>query len=729
LSGTIDFTGTTLVTEPLVTGEIVATGTADFADDITATGVDGTALLIDAGGIGIFEAASEVTLGSNVTIGDAGGAGTIEVMTSDFQIGTAGSSANLVIASNALAAGSVAEITGAVAVTGDLLLGQSAAATLDLSGDLTASATTIDASGTLNASGSASASFGGLVDAGTLVLENEAEANATNLILTGVLQLGGQSGLTGLSSAVIGGTGSLSIGQEASLSAGELNQIGGNMSIAGMLEVAGNLVSEATITLSGGTLSAAAATLSSGGLLSGFGEVMLSGGTIAAPGGDIVATGGTLVLDGNVSMSNGGSIAIAAGATLDLIAGAAGNVAFSGINSELIINDLGSDSASVSGMVGHDVIDLVGVAPSLVTFSGGVISAENAGNPIGSFALSVASGQPAVEIVSDGHAGALITLGGEMACFAQGTRLLTPNGYKPVESFIPGDPIITQGGLKKPVRWIGRRVMETGLRAPSDVRPVVVMAGALGQGVPSRAIRLSPSHAVFMDGVLVPVMHLVNGATILRDRKAGMVTYYHLELDRHEVVMADGMLLETYLDTGNRGQFEQETGERGNARQSCAKLVTRGPELRRIRRRLHELAIQAGFTTTREPELRLLARDLTLLPEILPARGRTLARFTLPPDAGRIMLVARSAAPADTDPDSDDRRELGICLRQPRPKNWQLRLGAGWYQKAAGDAGIWMSGSGEVLVPPGTPELTLHLAAVAQSWRAPRAIDLTQPGF
>jgi hypothetical protein len=232
-----------------------------------------------------------------------------------------------------------------------------------------------------------------------------------------------------------------------------------------------------------------------------------------------------------------------------------------------------------------------------------------------------------------------------------------------------------------------------------------------------------------MDGVLVPVMHLVNGATILRDRKTGTVTYYHLELDRHEVVMADGLLLETYLDTGNRGQFEQETGDRGKATQSCAPLVTGGPKLAQLRRQLHDIALRAGFTTTREPELYALAKGAKHLPEMLPARGKPVARFSLDPGAGRIMLVARSAAPADTDPDSDDRRELGICLRRPRTKSEPLRLGAGWYQKAAGDAGIWMSGTGEVFLPPDASALTLHLAAVAQSWRAPAAIDLTVPPF
>ncbi len=716
------FAGTLgLVTQAAAPGEILITGAADFADAIIAAGIAGTALLIDAGGTGIFDAGSAVTLGGNVTVGN-GGAGTLGIESSDFQIGSLGSDTNLVIAGNSLAAGSLVEVTGGLTVAAALLLGVSAAASLDLSGNLAAAASAIDAAGTLTADGNASASFGGLVDAGSLVLANNAQAVAASLILTGGLQLQGQSRLSGLSSAVIGGAGFLAVGPQATFSAGALNAISGGISVAGLLQVAENLVSGAPITLSGGTLATAAATFGSGGKLFGFGDVVLGGGSLAIAGGEIDASGGMLVLDGNVGMNNGSSIAIAGGASLDLVDGASGLVVFGGANAELIVNDLALDSAAVAAMVGHDVIDLVGIAPSLVTFAGGMISAADGGTAIGGFSLSVAAGQPAVEIVADGSGGALVTLADEMACFARGTRLLTPNGYVPVEAFKPGDPIITRAGARRPVRWIGRRVFETGVRSPSDLRPVVVLAGALGPGCPSRDIRLSPAHAVFLDGVLVPAMHLVNGATVIRERKTGAVTYYHIELDRHEVVLADRLPVETYLDTGNRGQFQHEMGVRGQAATLYAPLVTGGPKLAQVRRQLHVVAIQAGFTPVRDPALHGLVRDVRLLPEILPQKAGTVARFALPPDAGRLMLIAQTGAPADTDPDSDDRRELGICLRQPRGK--QLRLGAGWYDKAAGDAGLWMGAGGELFVPPGMTALTLHLAAVAQRWQPPADIDL-----
>jgi Hint domain len=370
-------------------------------------------------------------------------------------------------------------------------------------------------------------------------------------------------------------------------------------------------------------------------------------------------------------------------------------------------------------MLAGDVIDLPGVAPSLVSDANGTITTDSGGG----FALGAAAGQPGVSIVSDKASGALITLGGEMACLAQGTRLLTPNGYVPVEAFKPGDPIITRLGIRRPVRWIGRRRMQADLKGRQDMRPVVVLPGALGPLRPGKPVRLSPSHAVFVDGVLVPVMHLVNGATILREKGLGAVSYFHIELDRHDVLMAEGLEVESYLDTGNRGEFHQELGIRGNAARPCAPLVTNGPKLACIRRRLHEAALRAGFSLDHEPHLRGIIGETMLTPELRRSGAVRVARFLLPlllpPATGRMLLRAKCAAPADTDPDSDDRRELALCLHQPRAVRQRLLLGDGWYPKAPGDAGIWMSGSGEIFLPPGIKALTLRFSAVAQGWRCP----------
>ena len=59
------------------------------------------------------------------------------------------------------------------------------------------------------------------------------------------------------------------------------------------------------------------------------------------------------------------------------------------------------------------------------------------------------------------------------------------------------------------------------------------------QGIRS-ATCFSPDHAVFIDGVLIPVRYLINGRTIVQE-PADEVTYYHVELPRHDVIFAEGL--------------------------------------------------------------------------------------------------------------------------------------------------------------------------------------------
>jgi hypothetical protein len=300
-----------------------------------------------------------------------------------------------------------------------------------------------------------------------------------------------------------------------------------------------------------------------------------------------------------------------------------------------------------------------------------------------------------------------------MPCFSRGTRLLTPSGYRPVEYFAPGDLVITAGGSTCPVRWIGRRTLDLAAAAPGQ--PVIFAAGSLSPGVPARPVKLSPLHAVFFDGVLVPAVHLVNDATI-RQQSAGAVTYFHIELDRHDIVLAEAMPVETFLDNGNRGLLYEEKGVRIGCRTPCARLTTAGPALAKIRRRLHAIALAAGYRLTYEAGLRGIAVGTALLPRITRRGPLRIARFTLPPRAETLSLVARRAAPADTDPDSEDRRQLGICLAGCSAG---AAFESGWLPRGAGDAGHWMPGSAKLSLRPGLRTMTLDVAAIVQSWRPP----------
>jgi len=145
-------------------------------------------------------------------------------------------------------------------------------------------------------------------------------------------------------------------------------------------------------------------------------------------------------------------------------------------------------------------------------------------------------------------------------CFAAGTRLLTVRGEVPVESLRVGDLLPAMHGARvRPVVWLGHRRVDCHRHPrPWDVQPVRIEAGAFAPGVPHRDLLLSPDHAVLVGEVLIPVRYLINGATIAQV-EMDAVTYWHVELPRHEVLLAEGLTCESYLDTGNRFTFYAAT--------------------------------------------------------------------------------------------------------------------------------------------------------------------------
>jgi hypothetical protein len=139
-----------------------------------------------------------------------------------------------------------------------------------------------------------------------------------------------------------------------------------------------------------------------------------------------------------------------------------------------------------------------------------------------------------------------------VTCFARGTRLATAQGATAVEHLQVGDLVRTVSGALQPIVWVGVRAVRcAGHTQPARVMPVQIVADAFGPGLPSCDLFLSPEHAVFVDGVMVPVHALVNGATV-RQIAVEQISYYHVELPQHDVVLAEGLAAESYLDTGNR---------------------------------------------------------------------------------------------------------------------------------------------------------------------------------
>ncbi len=323
-----------------------------------------------------------------------------------------------------------------------------------------------------------------------------------------------------------------------------------------------------------------------------------------------------------------------------------------------------------------------------------------------------------------------------LACFVAGTRIATEAGEAAVESLRPGDRVRTAAGRLAPVRWIGLRTQAMGA-------PVRLAAGAIAPGVPRRDVLLSPDHAVFLDGALIPAHRLCNGATVRAEPGTRRVTYVHVELDRHDLLLAEGMASESYLDTGNRSQFERTLGACGGiatltppaggrmaetlaayAEAGCTELVLDGERLWRAHRRLLARARALGWRLGSDGAPRLLAGARALA-------GRREAdgtlRFTLPPGTGSAVLVSRSFVPSELDPARHDGRRLGVAaaLTLDGAPLAEAAFGPGWYAPDAGCAWRCSDGAARLLLVPSARPACLSvrlMAAGARYWREPASV-------
>ncbi len=187
-------------------------------------------------------------------------------------------------------------------------------------------------------------------------------------------------------------------------------------------------------------------------------------------------------------------------------------------------------------------------------------------------------------------------------CYCTGTRILTERGPVAVEDLAIGDRVVTAAGAHRPIRWIGTRSYGGRFANTNPaILPVCVKAGALAEAVPVHDLWVSPEHALFLDGVLVPAEQLVNGVTIVKAERVETVTYWHIELDSHDVLLAEDAPAESFVDDGGRAIFHNAATYRalyphvpawmGKAAY-CAPRVTEGFALEAIRRRL---ALRAGL--------------------------------------------------------------------------------------------------------------------------------------
>jgi hypothetical protein len=317
--------------------------------------------------------------------------------------------------------------------------------------------------------------------------------------------------------------------------------------------------------------------------------------------------------------------------------------------------------------------------------------------------------------------------GSPLACFATGTRILTTRGEVPVEALAVGDLAATLSGRFAPIGWIGvRRTSCARHPLPWRVMPVRVRAGAFAETCPRRDLLLSPDHAIYIDNVLVRVRHLLNDMTI-RQELADEQTYWHIELDRHDVVVAEGLLVESFRDAGLRGMFDNGgDGEIAplhpdfdadpdlaghapphNAPPLCAPVVSDGHVLAAIRHHLTTRAVELGH----RPPLALE----------VPVRAAGTLAVAVPGVFESVVLVTASRQRGR------DTRHLGalvtgVSIEGQAIRLRDARLAAGFHDIEFHDGTPvrWTDGRARLLLGPATADrlVTLQIARVMQPGKA-----------
>ena len=144
------------------------------------------------------------------------------------------------------------------------------------------------------------------------------------------------------------------------------------------------------------------------------------------------------------------------------------------------------------------------------------------------------------------------------SCFLPGTRIKTTEGEINIEELRIGDNVLTAAGETKPIKFIGRRKVSRERSGRwNGEGPVKISRFAIDGTAPHSDLYVSPAHAIYIDGVLIPASNLVNGVTIVADAKpeALSLTYFHIELETHEAILAEGLAVESF-GHDNPGAFD-----------------------------------------------------------------------------------------------------------------------------------------------------------------------------
>ena len=265
-------------------------------------------------------------------------------------------------------------------------------------------------------------------------------------------------------------------------------------------------------------------------------------------------------------------------------------------------------------------------------------------------------------------------------CFLSESLIRTPDGDIPVEDISPGDNIIAYVNGVEEIRqvvWTTQSHCDVQTHLSDDLAgyPIRILKGAIADGVPSKDMLITAEHCLLLNGKFVPARMLVNNRSVFFDKSIKSYEYYHIETAKHSVIMADGILTESYLNTSNHRSFYEE----GNVISliPCRQLtwddaaapldVSRG-FVEPLFQNTEDRAISSNILQrtskpelTEEADLHLLTNSELCIRPVREHNGHI--TFVIPSDVQSVRIVSRASRPSDViGPFVDDRRYFGVAV-------------------------------------------------------------------
>lgn len=475
--------------------------------------------------------------------------------------------------------------------------------------------------------------------------------------------------------SVPGSTGNFVIG--VGLATINTYYIGGETSIQGIA----NIATGSTINVVGGTVNLQGNTGAALGILAGTHINISHGGTFnTTPALANILVGSAITFgDGGGYLNlNGGGAAIdllplsrATTATLDNYDPAKSTISLENVSEPVTYYTISGDgdSQKIFTLYGSD-------NQKVATYSANLAQGVTLEN--GTYQVNSTTNNPLNIVERDGKT----YISSSTACFLANSMILTSKGYIPVEKIKIGDDVITyeqNEACRRKVIWIGQKQVVVKSRFSEDDAgyPVRILKDAISDQVPYKDMLITAEHCLFMNNHFIPVRMLVNGQSIYYDHSIRNYHYYHLKLEKHSIIEADGVLTESFLDTGNHYNFYMndlvKDFSKNNlqtwSKDAAAPLGVERNLVEPIYHRLTERARKLGYLSrssmykifAKQSGLHLVTDQGQKLEIALQVKNKVI--FKIPAQVQSLHIVSRTSRPSDViGPFVDDRRDLGILI-------------------------------------------------------------------